>query len=149
MSLREEFVQLPMQPGSNRRALCRCFAISPKTAYKWLARHALEGVSGLAERSRRPKHSPARTGVSYRGHAFRVCKALRGLPIAPRPVPEADAQREVLFCHQCYPCPCTPVTYVPSPLQRPHEGSRIQNFLCNYFGLDAASRLSYVLLIRV
>ena len=38
--------------------------------------------------------------MSYRGHAFRVCKALRGLPIALRPVPEADSQREVLFCHQ-------------------------------------------------
>ena len=38
--------------------------------------------------------------VSYRGHAFRVCKALRGLPVALRPVADADAQREVLFCHQ-------------------------------------------------
>ena len=38
--------------------------------------------------------------VSYRRHAFRVCKALHGLPVALRPVPEADSQREVLFCHQ-------------------------------------------------
>ena len=38
--------------------------------------------------------------VSYRGYAFRVCKALRGLPVALRPAADADAQREVLFCHQ-------------------------------------------------
>jgi len=38
--------------------------------------------------------------VSYRGHALRVCKALRGLPVAFRPVEESDSQREVLFCHQ-------------------------------------------------
>jgi transposase-like protein len=59
--LREEFVQLAMQPGVNRRELCRRFGISPQTAYKWLARHAIEGASGLADRSRRPRHSPART----------------------------------------------------------------------------------------
>jgi hypothetical protein len=38
--------------------------------------------------------------VCYRGHAFRVCMALHGLPIALRPMPEADSQREVLLCHQ-------------------------------------------------
>ena len=43
MSLREEFVQLTKQDGSNRRELCRRFGFSPKTGYKWLARHALEG----------------------------------------------------------------------------------------------------------
>jgi transposase-like protein len=34
VSLREEFVQLAMQPGVNRRELCRRFGISPKTANK-------------------------------------------------------------------------------------------------------------------
>jgi transposase InsO family protein len=38
--------------------------------------------------------------LSYRGHDFRVSAALRGLPVALRPVAGADAQREVLFCHQ-------------------------------------------------
>jgi transposase InsO family protein len=38
--------------------------------------------------------------LSYGGHKFRVSKALRGLPVALRPVPDADWQREVLFCHQ-------------------------------------------------
>jgi transposase-like protein len=58
VSLREEFVQLAMQPGVNRRELCRRFRISPKSGYKWLARHAATGPSGLRERSRRPCHSP-------------------------------------------------------------------------------------------
>ena len=60
MSLREEFVQLAMQAGSNRRELCRRFGISPKTGYKWLAR-ARQGADGLRERSRRPLQSPLRT----------------------------------------------------------------------------------------
>ena len=58
MSLREEFVELAMQEGSNRRELCRRFGIAPKTGYKWLARYGLEGASGLQDR---PRRSPART----------------------------------------------------------------------------------------
>ena len=61
VSLREEFVQLAMQPGVNRRELCRRFGITPKTGYKWLTRYAAAGPSGLDDRSRRPRHSPART----------------------------------------------------------------------------------------
>lgn len=61
VSLREEFVQLAMQPGVNRRELCRRFGISPKTGYKWLVRHAAAGADGLRDHSRRPRHSPTRT----------------------------------------------------------------------------------------
>ncbi|WP_439684034.1 Integrase catalytic domain-containing protein [Cupriavidus oxalaticus] len=61
MSLRLEFIDLALQPGSNRRELCRRFQISPQTAYKWLSRHAQQGPAGLADRSRRPQASPART----------------------------------------------------------------------------------------
>ena len=51
MSLRQEFVQLAMQPGANRRELCRRFKISPKTAYKWLGRYKLAGQEGLEDRA--------------------------------------------------------------------------------------------------
>lgn len=61
MSLREEFVLLALQEGSNRRELCRRFGISPQTAYKWLARHQMQGRSGLLDRSRRPDSSPHQT----------------------------------------------------------------------------------------
>lgn len=60
MSLRREFVHLAWQEGANVRALCRRFAISPATAYKWLGR-AAAGDALLADRSRRPRRSPART----------------------------------------------------------------------------------------
>ncbi|MEX3914971.1 IS481 family transposase [Paraburkholderia sp. BR10872] len=62
MNLRLEFVNLALQEGANRRELCRRFGISPKTGYKWLARHAQDdGATALADRSRRPLQSPART----------------------------------------------------------------------------------------
>lgn len=61
MSLREEFITLASQEGANRRELCRRFGISPQTGYKWLARFALNGPSGLADASRRPLHSPGTT----------------------------------------------------------------------------------------
>ena len=61
MSLRREFVQLASQEGANVRQLCRRFEVSAKTAYKWLARFDADGPAGLADRSRRPRHSPSRT----------------------------------------------------------------------------------------
>lgn len=63
MSLRKEFVLLANQLGANRRELCRRFGISPKTGYKWLARHARSGDEGLADVTSRPKTSPRRTSI--------------------------------------------------------------------------------------
>ena len=61
MSLREEFITLARQEGANRRELCRRFGISPQTGYKWLARFAQQGPSGLLDASRRPLQSPTAT----------------------------------------------------------------------------------------
>ena len=61
VSLREELVRLARHAGINRRELCRRFGISPQTGYKWLGRYAREGLGGLCDRSRRPRHSPTRT----------------------------------------------------------------------------------------
>ena len=61
MSMRREFVGLASQEGANMRELCRRFGISPATGYKWVERYGTEGVAGLADRSRRPNASPART----------------------------------------------------------------------------------------
>jgi transposase InsO family protein len=61
MSLRLEFVRLARLDGANIRELCRRFAISPKTGYKWLQRFEQEGAAGLTNRSRRPTASPSRT----------------------------------------------------------------------------------------
>jgi transposase InsO family protein len=61
MSQRQEFVSLASNEDANIRLLCRRFGISPTTAYKWLRRFERDGPAGLAELSRRPEHSPART----------------------------------------------------------------------------------------
>lgn len=63
MSLRLEFVMMAQQPGANMRELCRRFKISPTIGYETLARFKEGGVEALAERSRRPHHSPARTAT--------------------------------------------------------------------------------------
>jgi transposase InsO family protein len=43
-------------------AVCQAFGISRTTGYKWLQREAAAGsVAALADRSRRPEHSPQRT----------------------------------------------------------------------------------------
>jgi transposase InsO family protein len=61
MSLRQEFLSLANQAGSNFSQLCRRFGISRKTGYKWLKRYRQTGVAGLADCSRRPQHSPRRS----------------------------------------------------------------------------------------
>lgn len=61
MSLRQEFLSLANQPGSNFSQLCRRFGVSRKTGYKWRQRFQQTGSGGLADRSRRPQHSPRRS----------------------------------------------------------------------------------------
>lgn len=61
MSERLEFVTLASHPGANIRTLCKSYGISRSTGYKWLERYAAAGAAGLAERSRKPQHSPNRT----------------------------------------------------------------------------------------
>lgn len=61
MSLRQEFVTLALQGEVSVRELCRRFGISPPTGYKWLRRYQAAGRTGLADHSRRPHTSPART----------------------------------------------------------------------------------------
>jgi transposase InsO family protein len=61
MDLKREFVVFALREGANMRELCRRFRISPTTGYKWLDRYRMEGLPGLAERSRRPHSNPQRT----------------------------------------------------------------------------------------
>jgi putative transposase len=55
---RLNFVSLALLPAVNFRDLCRNFAISAPTGYKWLARYRAGGANGLHELSREPKCSP-------------------------------------------------------------------------------------------
>lgn len=93
MSCRAEFVQLASQPESNIRELCRRFEISPKTAYKWLARYRQQGPSGLQDRSRQPLHSPRRSSAELEArvlalHARYPCWGARKLYALLEPGPE-------------------------------------------------------------
>src|SRR5215470_5618352 len=58
MSLREEFVRLAEQQQLSFQELCERYQISRKTGYKWLKRYASQGMSGLANLSRRPRKFP-------------------------------------------------------------------------------------------
>jgi transposase InsO family protein len=60
MLQRQEFVVFASQEGANISALCAQYGISRKTGYKWVAR-AAAGDQELADRSRRPRGSPAQT----------------------------------------------------------------------------------------
>jgi transposase InsO family protein len=72
MSLRIEFVTLATAEGANVRQLCRRFGISPKAAYKWIARHQAGGFDALADRSRRPASSPARSTAAIEAEILRL-----------------------------------------------------------------------------
>jgi transposase InsO family protein len=71
MDQRREFVALAMQKGVNRRELCRRFGISPHVGYKWLRRWTA-GDRDLADRSRRPHRSPARSDVEIEAAVLAV-----------------------------------------------------------------------------
>ena len=61
MTLRQEFLDLAQKPGVSFSELCKRFRISRKTGYKWRRRYVEKGVTGLADLSRRPLHSPRRS----------------------------------------------------------------------------------------
>jgi transposase InsO family protein len=61
VELRQDYVIQAVKDGANISQLCRRFEITRKTGYKWLGRFLDEGLSGLLDRSRRPRHSPAGT----------------------------------------------------------------------------------------
>ena len=59
---RMEFVVAAMRKERSLSELCAEFQISRPTGYHWLRRYQAEGVRGMEEGSRRPHHSPQRTG---------------------------------------------------------------------------------------
>jgi transposase InsO family protein len=72
MDQRREFLMLFEQDGVNRRELCRGFGISPTTGYELARRYRQGGEAGVADRSRRPLHSPGRTPVAMEGLVLAV-----------------------------------------------------------------------------
>jgi transposase InsO family protein len=60
---RVRFVVEATQKTQTFRALCAAYEISRPTGYLWLQRYREFGVAGVAERSRKPHHSPERTAA--------------------------------------------------------------------------------------
>ena len=59
MDQRVQLIQ-EYEDGESIAALAEIHGISRKTIYKWLGRHESEGVAGLADRSRAPRHCPGK-----------------------------------------------------------------------------------------
>jgi len=64
MSLRQGFVTLAHDEAVHFRDLCRRFGLRPKTGYPWVRPLRQAGPAALADRSRRPHHSPGRTAAA-------------------------------------------------------------------------------------
>ena len=60
MEQRERFIADAQRGHLTRTELCQRYGISRKTGYKWLRRHAGEGLAGLQDRSHAPHTCPHR-----------------------------------------------------------------------------------------
>jgi len=58
MEERMRFVMAVEREGEPFAAICRSFGVSRRIGYKWLERYREEGIEGLRDRSRAPRHHP-------------------------------------------------------------------------------------------
>jgi transposase InsO family protein len=121
MDQRQEFVRLFQQPGVNRRELCRRFGISPKAAYKWLARGSAEDKDWAGDRSRRPHLSPARSTEEIEAAVLRIRdshpawgarKIHRRLAAQYASLPATSTIHAILARHDRIPPPSQPSQFI-------------------------------------
>jgi transposase InsO family protein len=120
MDQRKEFIRLFQQSDVNRRELCRRFQVSPKTAYKWLAR-ATAGETGWArDQPRRPHVSPARSSAAIEAAVLEIrdthptwgARKIRWrLRHRQKDVPAASTVHAILARHERVPSPAQPAQY--------------------------------------
>jgi putative transposase len=67
MDLRVQLIH-EYREGESISALAKSYNVARKTIYKWLGRHAADGVAGLVDRSRAPHHSPSKLGDDLIAH---------------------------------------------------------------------------------
>jgi transposase InsO family protein len=110
MELREEFCRLALSEGVTMRELCRRFGISPTTGYTWRARYQEGGRAELADHSRRPHTSPAKTTQETEAQVLRVRAAhpcwggrkIRAVLLRERgDAPSASTITQILARHHC------------------------------------------------
>jgi transposase InsO family protein len=95
-NIRREFVTKVLLKSASITALCREYGISRKTGYKWRQRALADGLSRLAEHSRRPKHSPTQLDEAT------VCTLIRFKLRHPHWGPKKICQ---LYARQFQPVP--------------------------------------------
>lgn len=61
MDQRVQFVADYLRDRLSVTELCELYHVSRRTGYKWIERYLRQGVAGLEERSRKPRHSPNAT----------------------------------------------------------------------------------------
>ncbi len=67
MDLRVRLIQ-DYNEGEIFQALAEIYGVARRTIYKWLGHHDAEGVAGLADRSRVPRHCPGRMSDEIVAH---------------------------------------------------------------------------------
>jgi len=150
MSLRTEFVLLDRKSGLSFAELCRRFGISRKTGYKWRDRFNEDGVSGLADRSRRPDRSPHQTSRVMEEAVLRVRqrhptwggRKIRAVLLRQGylPVPSASTITAILHRHGKID-PAESIKRVPMQrFERPHPNDLWQMDFKGDFGLGCGGR---------
>jgi transposase len=72
---RMQFVIRATSGSEGMAALCRALWVSRPTGYLWRRRNQQAGsLTGLAERSRRPQHSPRQTGGEKEQRVVALCQ---------------------------------------------------------------------------
>lgn len=121
MDQRQEFILLFQQADVNRRELCRRFGVSPKTAYKWLARVGVEGKDWAQDKSRRPQLSPTRSKAKLEAAVLEIRdahpvwgarKIRRCLEDRHKSVPAASTVHAILARHDRIPPPSQPPQFI-------------------------------------
>jgi len=103
MDQRTEFVLRVLRNTERFGDLCREFGVSRKTGYKWKERFFREGLSGLADQSRRPRKTPneisetmvcqiVKLKLAHRAWGARKLRA-----VLERTVPKEDLPSESSF----------------------------------------------------
>lgn len=69
---RLRLAELIVNRGYNCSTAAKMFMVSSRTAAKWAARYRAEGRAGMADRSSRPHHSPAKTSTAVTRQIVRL-----------------------------------------------------------------------------
>ena len=69
---RLRLARLVVDDGWTRGEAAKMFMVSPRTASKWAARYLAEGPAGMADRSSRPRTSPAKTSEQLKRQIVRL-----------------------------------------------------------------------------